>query len=494
MHGRISYLYQCDCEDCKESPERFNLAVGTKIKGVLNAGEMAFKKLHEKGSYKPEDLKNEKEYQDLIKKTFDVFNFAITDNDMPEAMTRALQSDAYLLSSLKANAQLFEASKLLLKDDGSLKSFSELSNDFDKLNIQYNQNYLDSEYQFAVSSSQSAAKWLDYGSSDRYNLQYRTAQDDRVRAAHRALAEITLPKEDAFWASYMPPNGFKCRCTTVEVLKDKYDVSDSEKAIAAGEKATTEIGKDGKNRLEIFRFNPGAEKVVFPPKHPYNKVVGAKEVKAAVNSDPKHTPSNISDYEKKFGVKVDRSFFKLLNRETTLTEKNLDKRVRSKGAYYHPTMNYVRIAYDERKKNSKWNAQSIIYHEFGHAADWQNGFKKQQPVIDLMKKYRSIFSEDKNAKFIELDKKVQQMSFEAHKEKNHDKSEQVGAAADTIMSLNSTFGYGHSQAYFRNAGNSAAEFLAHTFENKFIGNEVFKELMPELYDEMIKLVDQLEVK
>ena len=180
---------------------------------------------------------------------------------------------------LKANAQLFEASQLLLNEDGTVKPYKELASEFDRLNVLYNQTYLEAEYQFAINSSEMAAKWYELGTSERYNLQYRTASDDRVRDSHKALHDITLPKEDAFWNSFYPPNGWRCRCTVVEVLKDKYEASESDKSIKAGEKATIEIGKDGKNRLEIFRFNPGKEEKLMPPKHPYNKVAGAKEVK-----------------------------------------------------------------------------------------------------------------------------------------------------------------------------------------------------------------------
>ena len=272
-------MYNCSCDDCKAPQTTFTLALSDKFKQLLNVGSKAFKHLHKNGKYSPEDLKTEKPYQNLIQSTFDIFNFAITDNDMPETMQKALQSDAFLFGVLKANAQLFEASKLLLNDDGRLKPFSEVSKQFDKLNVNYNQNYLEAEYEFAVASSQMAAQWTELGSSERYNLQYRTAKDERVRESHQALADITLPKEDPFWSSFYPPNGWRCRCTAVEVLKDKYEVSSSEVAIKAGEKATTEIGKDGKNRLEIFRFNPGQKEVVFPPTHPYNKVTGAKKVK-----------------------------------------------------------------------------------------------------------------------------------------------------------------------------------------------------------------------
>lgn len=272
-------MYDCNCVDCNAEIEVLNLGISDKFKQLLKAGEKAFKQLHKNKGYKAEDLKTEKSYQDLIQKTADAFNYAITDNDIPDEMRTSLQNDAFLFGGLKTNAQLFEASKLLLNSDGKLKSFSELSNDFEKLNIQYNQTYLESEYQFAVTSSQMAAKWSELESSSRYNLQYRTAKDERVRASHQQLADITLPKDDPFWTSYYPPNGWRCRCTAVEVMKDKYETSDSEKSITAGDKATSEIGKDGKNRLEIFRFNPGQTQKVFPPSHPYNKVKGANEVK-----------------------------------------------------------------------------------------------------------------------------------------------------------------------------------------------------------------------
>jgi hypothetical protein len=121
-----------------------------------------------------------------------------------------------------------------------------------------------------------AAKWEEFSDNDRYELQYRTAGDTRVRDSHDKLRDTTLPKSDPFWSSYTPPNGWNCRCTVVEVLKDKFPKSDSEDSIKKGEAATTQLGKNGKNRLEIFRFNPGADKKLFPPLHPNKMVAGAK--------------------------------------------------------------------------------------------------------------------------------------------------------------------------------------------------------------------------
>ena len=109
-----------------------------------------------------------------------------------------------------------------------------------------------------------AVKWKEWEQDgDRYDLQYRTAGDDRVREEHAALDGTTLPPSDPFWDSYLPPNGWNCRCTTVQVRKGKYPRSNSEEAIARGAACTA------KPKQQIFRFNPGKQEKVFPPKHPY---------------------------------------------------------------------------------------------------------------------------------------------------------------------------------------------------------------------------------
>lgn len=55
----------------------------------------------------------------------------------------------------------------------------------------------------------------------------------------------------------------------MEVLKNKYPESNTKEATEKGEKATTQLSKNGKNKLEMFRFNPGKIKKILPPNHPY---------------------------------------------------------------------------------------------------------------------------------------------------------------------------------------------------------------------------------
>lgn len=269
----------CDC-GCKPNTETIHLSLGEELfKKLLNIGEKAFKHLHKKGSYKPEDLATEKPYQNLISETNAIFKKAVTDNVIEGAMLESLKNDIYLFSGLKTHAQLAESSRLLLDESGKMKSFQAFSRDFSKINETYNQNYLRVEHDYAVGTAQTIARWETFSDNEEnFNLQYRTDGGPHVRQSHEALNRTTLPKSDPFWDSYTPKNGWNCHCMVVQVLADKYPKSDSEKAIAKGEKATTQLDKNEKNKLEIFRFNPAKEKVIFPPSHPYSKVAGAKKI------------------------------------------------------------------------------------------------------------------------------------------------------------------------------------------------------------------------
>lgn len=228
--------------------------------------------LHKKKAFHPEMLK-EKPAVELLREINRVLQHAIAgsiNHEVPPELTRYLQNDVFVFSGFKTYNELREASLLLTDESGGIKPLDRFRRDVEKIDSTYNGNYLEAEYNFATGSAQMAAKWSHVAADgDRYDLQYRTARDNRVRRDHAALHDTTLPASDPFWDKYYPPNGWNCRCTVVQVRKGKYPRSNSEEAMRRGEVATMQISKDGSNRAEMFRFNPGKDKVVFPERHPY---------------------------------------------------------------------------------------------------------------------------------------------------------------------------------------------------------------------------------
>jgi SPP1 gp7 family putative phage head morphogenesis protein len=233
----------------------------------------AMKEIHQAEKVNPEAL-NFKAVKKLIHETdralSQAVKFGIADNVIPEAMAKSLAYDTFMFSGLKVYNQLKEGGLKLRNEEGRIKSFDKFYQDVKAIDETYNRSYLQAEYNFAVHSAQAAARWADVeADGDEYNLQYRTAADDRVRDEHAILNQTTLPPSDSFWSFYYPPNGWNCRCIAVQVLKDKYPLSDPAQAMQNGYNATTKVGKDGSDKGSIFRFNPGKQNQVFPPSHPY---------------------------------------------------------------------------------------------------------------------------------------------------------------------------------------------------------------------------------
>ena len=300
MHQSLSLQYApCNCEACQEAQlsQQSDPPRPKAIDNLPAVAHRAFDQLHKKGSYRPEDLTKYKAYRDLITATSQVFSSAIP-HEVPEEMRAYLERDVFVFSGLKTHTQLTEARSKLKDEQGNIRPYHLFEKEILRLNNTYNRNYLEAEYQFAIQSAQSAANWANLQEdTSRYWLEYRTAGDERVRQSHAALAGICLPKDDAFWTEYYPPNGWRCRCTAVEVLARENTKSNPETAKKAGEEATTQIGKSGNNKLAMFRFNPGQEKKVFPPTNTYTQVVGAEQVKKELETMVRKEDTSIYDNE-----------------------------------------------------------------------------------------------------------------------------------------------------------------------------------------------------
>lgn len=230
-------------------------------KGFKDAMKVVF---NQKGGSFSIDIMADSKVQKLIEAHADVLNRNIQRLEMSDTMRKRLTRSNYIFSGMKTFHELNEAFPSLLDSNGNRKTFEAFLNDVRKIDNTYNSNYLRAEYNFVQSSAEMAAKWEQFSEDgDRYNLQYRTANDGKVRPEHAALNGVTLPPSDPFWEEYYPPNGWNCRCTVVQVRKSKYPATPHDEAMALGEEA---LQRDTKG---IFHFNPGKENKTIPDYNPY---------------------------------------------------------------------------------------------------------------------------------------------------------------------------------------------------------------------------------
>lgn len=218
----------------------------------------------QEGSTFTVDILGNKDVQEFISTHATMLNNSFVQVKMSDKMRERLTRSNYIFSGIKTFHELNEAFPSMLDENGNKKPFERFLNDVQKINGTYNANYLHAEYNFVQASATMAAKWEQFSEDgDRYNLQYRTAKDDKVRPEHAALDGVTLPMSDSFWETYFPPNGWSCRCTVVQVRKQKYPATEHAEAMSRGEEAMNG------ERYNIFRFNSGKQGKTMPDYNPY---------------------------------------------------------------------------------------------------------------------------------------------------------------------------------------------------------------------------------
>lgn len=173
------------------------------------------------------------------------------------AILQGLTENIYVFSAAKQYTQVREISSLI-DDKIDFTSFKKQAQDVFE---NYNKNYLATELDTAITQSQNARKWAKIEAEKEIFplLQYKTQNDELVRASHAQLHNIIKPVNDPFWRSNMPANGWHCRCFTQQ--------------LESGEVTTDVPELSEEDQPELFRMNPGRDKYIFDPKkHPYFSV------------------------------------------------------------------------------------------------------------------------------------------------------------------------------------------------------------------------------
>lgn len=175
-------------------------------------------------------------------------------------MVAQLRRNIFVFAAFKNHAAIKDMTAALLDDDGNLREWPAFRDAVAPLTGQYFDLWLKAEYNTAVATGQTAAKWQEFQRNKEAlpMLQYVTQQDDLVRAAHRAIDGVTLPIDDKFWDEYYPPNGWNCRCNIIQTAGPE-------------RKATVVLSEE--QAPPLFRNNPAKSHELFPQSHPYFQTV-----------------------------------------------------------------------------------------------------------------------------------------------------------------------------------------------------------------------------
>ncbi len=193
-----------------------------------------------------------------------------------QTLEEAEGADLELLSQLRENIYMFSAAKtyqmtkeissLLIGDDGEPRTAAEFNQVARENYDNWNDNYGATEYQTAMASASSAAKWQDAEDQKDVlpNLRYSAIMDENTSDICAPLNGLVAPIDDPIWATCTPPNHFNCRCTLLQEGPDANLTPDGDKD-KRFEKVNAEMD-------DMFKQNPGQTGEVFDKDHPYFSV------------------------------------------------------------------------------------------------------------------------------------------------------------------------------------------------------------------------------
>lgn len=93
------------------------------------------------------------------------------------------------------------------------------------LRTRFNHARLQLIFDTNVRQAAAAGQWQRLVRNQRTHpyARYVAMDDERTRPQHRAWHNVTLPLDDAWWATHRPPNGWRCRCRVIGVTQREYD-------------------------------------------------------------------------------------------------------------------------------------------------------------------------------------------------------------------------------------------------------------------------------
>jgi SPP1 gp7 family putative phage head morphogenesis protein len=174
-----------------------------------------------------------------------------------------LRENIYMFSAAKTYQEVKEISDWLVDEEGERRSKSE----FQELGRQtfstWNDAYGDAEYDTAIGMAENAVKWqqIEEQKDVLPILRYSAVGDENTCEICQPLDGLTAPVDDPVWDTIMPENHFRCRCL-VEQLEEGETSENKDEVVAQVHEEMD----------DIFKMNPGKDKVVFTDDHPYFQV------------------------------------------------------------------------------------------------------------------------------------------------------------------------------------------------------------------------------
>jgi hypothetical protein len=125
-----------------------------------------------------------------------------------------LKHNQQVFAAFKTHAQQNELVKLLINDEGKARSFSEFKKACEPILGQYNNNWLQTEYNTSLTRARFAAnvKGFERDSDQFPNMEWTPSRSPDRRPDHEIFYGTVLPINHPFWNKHHPGDLYNCKC------------------------------------------------------------------------------------------------------------------------------------------------------------------------------------------------------------------------------------------------------------------------------------------
>lgn len=141
---------------------------------------------------------------------------------------KQFKNNTAVFSAFKNHQQTKQIAALMIDENGKLRSFSKFRKLANELSAKYNIDYLQTEYNTAVSAARTAANLIKFEKTKHLypNLEYIQSVAAHPRESHLKWVGTILPMDHEWWDTHMPPSDWNCSCSVRQTDKKPTAVPD----------------------------------------------------------------------------------------------------------------------------------------------------------------------------------------------------------------------------------------------------------------------------
>lgn len=203
---------------------------------------------------RPSDLVPVELFNGIVK----TLNSALSDDFTAEYpdLCEMIRENNEVFAAFKVHDQCKRMAKLLLDEEGNLKSFEQWSKEAEPISNHHNKVWLRTEYDTAIKRAEQARQWKQFESERDVlpNLRWVPSTAATPGADHMIFWDTVRPVDDPFWSQHKPGDRWGCQCSLEATDDPETDIP------AGSEMDEPAPGLDN---------NPAKDGKLFSDSHPY---------------------------------------------------------------------------------------------------------------------------------------------------------------------------------------------------------------------------------